>query len=36
MSQGSSRGLSINPCTLTGVLDGPPEFARDRLYITLC
>ena len=23
------------PVTLTGVLDGPPEFARDRLYITL-
>src|SRR5688572_20941748 len=22
--------------TLTGVLDGPPEFARDRVYMTLC
>ena len=23
------------PVTLTGVLDGPPEFARDRLYLSL-
>ncbi len=23
------------PITLTGVLDGPPEFARDRVYLTL-
>jgi competence protein ComEC len=23
------------PITLTGVLDGPPEFARDRLYLSL-
>lgn len=28
----SSAGKS---CTLTGVLDGPPEFARDRLYLSL-
>lgn len=26
---------SGQPLTLTGVLNGPPEFARDRLYLTL-
>ena len=29
-------GSANKSVTLTGVLDGPPEFARDRLYITVC
>lgn len=29
------RHLVGRPLTLTGVLDGPPEFSRDRLYISL-
>ena len=35
MSRGFKRFVDKS-VTLTGVLDGPPEFARDRLYITLC
>jgi competence protein ComEC len=27
--------ITGKPLTLTGVLDGPPEFARDRLYLSL-
>ncbi len=36
-SNGSSgiRNLVEQPCTLTGWLDGPPEFARDRVYLSL-
>ena len=36
-SSGSSglRTLVEQPCTLTGWLDGPPEFARDRVYLSL-
>jgi len=29
------RHLVEEPCTLTGWLDGPPEFARDRVYLSL-
>lgn len=29
------RNLVEQPCTLTGWLDGPPEFARDRVYLSL-
>ena len=29
------RNLVDEPCTLTGWLDGPPEFARDRVYLSL-
>ena len=29
------RNLVDQPCTLTGWLDGPPEFARDRVYLSL-
>ncbi len=29
------RNFIEQPCTLTGWLDGPPEFARDRLYLSL-
>jgi hypothetical protein len=31
----SIRNLTEQSCTLTGWLDGPPEFARDRLYLSL-
>jgi len=36
-NEGSSglRDLVEQPCTLTGWLDGPPEFARDRVYLSL-
>ncbi len=36
-SNGSSaiRNLVEQPITLTGWLDGPPEFARDRVYLSL-
>ena len=33
---GELKNFVDKSVTLTGVLDGPPEFARDRLYITLC
>ena len=29
------RGVAGKTLTLTGVLDGPPEFARDRVYLSL-
>ncbi|HEY0762941.1 MAG TPA: DNA internalization-related competence protein ComEC/Rec2 [Pyrinomonadaceae bacterium] len=36
-NDGSSglRNLVEQPCTLTGWLDGPPEVARDRVYLSL-
>jgi competence protein ComEC len=36
-SDGSSgiRNLVEQPCTLSGWLDGPPEVARDRVYLSL-
>src|ERR1700741_3250031 len=34
-SSSGIRNLVEQPCTLTGWLDGPPEFARDRVYLSL-
>jgi competence protein ComEC len=34
-SSSAIRNLVEQPCTLTGWLDGPPEFARDRVYLSL-
>ena len=34
-SSSGIRNLLEQPCTLTGWLDGPPEFARDRVYLSL-
>jgi len=34
-SSSGIRSFVEQPCTLTGWLDGPPEFARDRVYLSL-
>ncbi|HET6980327.1 MAG TPA: DNA internalization-related competence protein ComEC/Rec2 [Pyrinomonadaceae bacterium] len=34
-SSSGIRNLVEQPCVLTGWLDGPPEFARDRVYLSL-
>jgi competence protein ComEC len=34
-SSSGIRNFVEQPCTLTGWLDGPPEFARDRVYLSL-